>query len=61
LLVQAHKTLGESHVDDSVIDTLRAKFDKKERARAVREAMYATSWVYEIIKRLAAQGEAHRA
>ena len=61
LLVQALKTLGETHVDDSVIDTLRAKFDKKERARAAREARYATSWVYEIIKRLAAQAEAHRA
>ena len=61
LLVQALKTLGETHVDDSVIDTLRAKFDKRERARAVREARYATSWVYEFIKRLSAQGEAQRA
>jgi hypothetical protein len=61
LLVQALKALGETRVDDSVMDTLRARFDKKERARAIREARYATSWVYEIIKRLAAQGEAHHA
>ncbi len=61
LLVQALKTLGETHVDDSVMSTLQAKFDRRERARAVREARYATSWVYEIIKRLAAQGEAQRA
>lgn len=61
LLVQALKTLGETRVDDTVINRLRAKFDKKERARAVREARYATSWVYEIIKRLAAQREAHLA
>jgi maltooligosyltrehalose synthase len=61
LLVQALKALGQNHIDDSVMDTLRARFDKKERARAIREARYATSWVYEIIKRLAAQGEAHHA
>jgi hypothetical protein len=61
LLVQALKTLGENRVDDSVIDTLRARFDKKERARAVREARYATSWVYEIIKRLAAEKEPRHA
>ncbi|MGH9325534.1 MAG: DUF6088 family protein [Terriglobia bacterium] len=55
LLVQALKTLGQDHIDNSVTETLRARFDKKERARAVREAQYATSWVYEIIKRLAAE------
>ena len=52
---------GQAEMNFRVIDTLRVKFDKKERARAVREARYATSWVYEIIKRLAPQGEAHRA
>jgi hypothetical protein len=53
LLVQALKTLGQNRIDDSVIATLRAKFDEKERVRAIREARYATSWVYEIVKRLA--------
>jgi hypothetical protein len=61
LLVQALKTLGENRIDDSVMDTLRAKFDKKERGRAIREARYATSWVYEIIKRLAAEKEPRHA
>ena len=61
LLVQALKTLGESRIDDSVMATLRAKFEKKERARAIREARYATSWVYEFIKRLAHEGEPRHA
>jgi hypothetical protein len=61
LLVQALKTLGENCIDDSLMDTLRAKFDKKERVRAIREARYATSWVYEIIKRLAAEKEPRHA
>jgi hypothetical protein len=54
LIVQALKALGESRADDTTLATLRTKFSAKELARAVREARYATSWVYEIIKRLAA-------
>lgn len=61
LIVQALKALGERRVDDSTLATLRAKLDAKERARAVREARYATSWVYEIIKRLAAEKQVRHA
>ena len=61
LLVQALKTLGQNRIDDSVMDTLRARFDKKERVRAIREARYATSWVYELIKRLAEEKEPRHA
>lgn len=57
LLVQALKTLGESNVNQSTMATLRKRFDAKERKRAVREARYATSWVYETIKRLATDSE----
>jgi len=59
LVVQALKTLGEAHVDDTVLATLRAKLDARERARAFREGRYATSWVYEIIKQLAAESTPH--
>jgi hypothetical protein len=55
LIVQALKALGERHVDDLLVATLRTKLDKKYRARAVREARYVTSWVYEVIKRLNAE------
>ena len=61
LVVQALKTLGEAHVDDRVLATLRAKLDGPERARAFREARYATSWVYEIIKRLAEEDKVQHA
>lgn len=61
LLVQALKTLREERVDNSVLETLRAKFDEKELARAIREAQYSTSWVYEIIKRLAREKGRRRA
>jgi hypothetical protein len=61
LLVQALKTLGENRIDQPVIAALRGKFTGKELGRAAREARYATSWVYEIIKRLAADEDVRHA
>ncbi len=61
LLVQALKALGEANVKRSTMTKFRKAFDAKERKRAVREARYATSWVYEIIKRLASESEPGRA
>jgi hypothetical protein len=55
LLVQALRSLGAGRVDDTVLAALRSKLDARERARALREARYVTSWVYEVIKRLAAE------
>lgn len=61
LVVQALKTLGQGQVDDAVVERLRSRLDARERARAVREARFVTSWVYEVIRRLAADKEATHA
>ena len=61
LLVQALKTLGDNRVTKSTMAKLRKRFDAKDQKRAVREARYATSWVYEVIKRLAAESESRDA
>lgn len=61
LLVQALKALGEDRIDARVIKTLRSKLDDKDRIRALREARYVTSWVYEIIKKLAVKEGARHA
>lgn len=53
LIVQALKALGEKNVTRSTISQLRKRLSQTERERAAREARYATSWVYEIIKKLA--------
>ena len=53
LIVQAIKALGESNVEEQVLATLRANLDSKERSRLLKEARYVTSWIYEIVKRLA--------
>jgi hypothetical protein len=53
LLVQALKSLGESGIDTAVMDVLREKFSTRELNLALREARYATSWVYNAIKQIA--------
>jgi hypothetical protein len=61
LVVQALKTLGEDHVNESAMATLREKLGPPELSRAIREARYVTSWIYEIIKRLAVEDKAPHA
>ncbi len=52
LVVQALKTLGESRVDKPALATLRAKLSRADRVRALQEARYTTTWIFEAIKRL---------
>jgi hypothetical protein len=49
--------IGQNNVDKSVPEPLRGKIDLTECNRAVREARYVTSWIYEIIKQLAAEDQ----
>ena len=53
LLVQALKRLGESGTNTAVMDVLREKFSARDLNLALREARYATSWVYNAIKQIA--------
>lgn len=53
LVVQALKSLGRSRIDETVISILRTRLTAAERRRAEREGRYVTSWVYELIKKLA--------
>lgn len=55
LVVQALKAMDKQRVDDKVIKKLRARLDAKELKLALKEAQFATSWVYEVIKRIAAE------
>jgi hypothetical protein len=52
LLVQALKSLGENDINDTVKATLQEKFSIQELNLALKEARYATSWVYNAIKQL---------
>jgi hypothetical protein len=52
LIVQALKALGQEHVDETVIATLRKQFNEITCKRVLKDTMTATGWVYEIIKRI---------
>lgn len=54
ILVQAIKTLGKEHVDDQVIQALKKTRSAAEWARTEKECQYITTWVYELIKMIAA-------
>ena len=53
LVVQALKSLGRSCIDDTVISILRTRLTAGDRRRAEREGRYVSSWIYELIKKLA--------
>lgn len=52
LLVQALKALGKERLDESVIATLRKQLDEAACKRVLKDAVTATGWVYEAIKRI---------
>jgi hypothetical protein len=52
LVVQALKALGEEYVDEKVVRKLATHLNVKERKRALREAKFATAWVYAVLKRV---------
>jgi hypothetical protein len=53
LIVQALKALGKENVNQTVIEKLRKELTLKEIKTALREAKFVTSWVYEVIKKIA--------
>jgi hypothetical protein len=57
LVVQAIRYLGQEHVDDSVVDQLRDRLSPSERKALLRDARYSADWIYEVVKRIAADRE----
>lgn len=61
LVVQALKTLGKEQATDEILNLLRARLNRQDRALALCESRYATTWVHEFIKRLAVEEDASHA
>jgi len=53
LVFQALKALGKEYVSDTIITALKTKLSAEAKKAALREARYVTSWVYDIIKKIA--------
>ncbi len=52
LIVQAFKALGKEHINDEVIEKIRQKIDNKMCNKIVKDTKTATSWIYEVIKKI---------
>ncbi|MBQ6066877.1 MAG: hypothetical protein IJK89_08640 [Clostridia bacterium] len=50
LVIQAIKALGKEHVTDKIIEKIRSETSADERTTMLKEAQYATAWIYGIIK-----------
>ena len=50
LVIQALKTLGKDNIRNETIDRIKESTTLNERKIMLREAQYATAWIYEAIK-----------
>ena len=50
LVIQAIKALGKEHITDEIIEKIRSETSADERTTMLKEAQYATAWIYGIIK-----------
>jgi len=53
LVIQALRHLGQRHVDRTVIDKLRRRLDKKDRARLLADIPLAPVWIGEMMREIA--------
>lgn len=52
LVIQALKVLGKDNIGNESIEKIKAQTSNEERKAMLKEAQYATAWIYEAIKRI---------
>ena len=57
LVIQALRHLGQKHVDDAVIQTLKRKLSDQDKRRLMKDIAYAPAWVGKHLREIA-RGEA---
>ena len=57
LVIQALRHLGQKHVDDAVIQTLKRKLNDQDKKRLIKDIAYAPAWVGNHLREIA-RGEA---
>lgn len=53
LVIQAVKALGKENITDEIKNKIASTTTDEEKAKMFAEAKYATSWIYDVIKRFA--------
>ena len=57
LVLQALRFLGRDAIDDRTVAVIRSVLSRDDRAQLLRDAKYATDWLREIARRVAAEKE----
>lgn len=57
MVFQALRHLGKRAVDDEIVHRLRRRLSADERRRLLEDARYATSWIAEVVRRIAADDD----
>ncbi len=52
LVIQALRYLGQEHVDDNIISTLKKRLSDEDRRQLADDLRYAPVWIGDIVKRL---------
>jgi len=52
LIVQALKSLGKNHIDDTIIERIQKQIDSKMYGKILKDTQTSTVWIYEIIKKI---------
>lgn len=55
LVVEALKTLGKEHVDDSIISNLKNRLPEVEKKKMLEEATSVSEWIYAVIRKVCAE------
>jgi len=57
LIIQALRHIGQRHVDDKVINTLRTRLSKNDKNQLLKDIRYAPGWIAAVMKQLAQEEE----
>ena len=57
IVIQALKAIGKDSVTDDIVGKIREHTTEKEKKSMLSEAKFATSWVYEVIKKICGGNE----
>lgn len=55
LVVEALKTLGKEHIDDSIISNLKNRLPETEKKKMLEEATGVSEWIYAVIRKVCAE------
>jgi len=57
LVIQAQKARGKDRINDKFIRIVAGKMTPDEKIRALEESKKSTNWIYEGLKKIAAEGD----